>query len=141
VINTSVDEDHIGGNSRLIELPENSPIIGVTFPPVGLAPSAHLISHENVLIRMSAPAGDSTVVPVSHWPTLTFREDKYKISEFFNGEGVQILHVPNAHTDGDAWCPFAKERWNEQFFVGRCGLDLGGQFGFAHARLLRRGFG
>jgi glyoxylase-like metal-dependent hydrolase (beta-lactamase superfamily II) len=27
---------------------------------------------------------------------------RYKLSEFFNGEGIQIFHQPAAHTDGDS---------------------------------------
>jgi glyoxylase-like metal-dependent hydrolase (beta-lactamase superfamily II) len=106
IINTSIDADHTGGNSKLAELPADSKILGVTFPPVGVAPSANVISHENVLIRMSETKGESTAVDSAEWPTLTYRTPKYKLSEFFNGEGVQIMHVPNAHTDGDSMVYF-----------------------------------
>lgn len=106
IINTSIDPDHTGGNAKLSELPADSKILGVTFPPVGVAPSANVISHENVLIRMSEPKGDTTAVDSAEWPTLTYRTPKYKLSEFFNGEGVQIMHVPNAHTDGDSMVYF-----------------------------------
>jgi glyoxylase-like metal-dependent hydrolase (beta-lactamase superfamily II) len=106
IINTSVDADHIGGNARLSALPSDSKILGVTFPPVGVAPSAFVIAHENVLNRMSEQKGDKTAVDSSHWPTETYRTPKYKLSEFFNGEGVQIMHQPNAHTDGDSMVYF-----------------------------------
>ena len=55
IINTSVDADHTGGNEKLAELPADAKIVGVTFPPVGVAPSATVIAHENVLERMSKP--------------------------------------------------------------------------------------
>lgn len=111
IINTSADPDKVGGNEKLAELPENSSIIGVTFPPVGLAPTANLLAHENVLGRMSEPVSDDpdeedTLVDFMKWPTLTYRELKYKLSEFFNGEGVVLYHVPNAHTDGDTMVYF-----------------------------------
>ncbi|MEP6960924.1 MAG: MBL fold metallo-hydrolase [Acidobacteriota bacterium] len=107
IINTSIDADHIGGNARLSELPKDSKILGVTFPPVGVAPSANIISHENVLNRMSETTGkDKTAVPSTHWPTDTFHVNKYKLSEFFNGEGVEVLYQPNAHTDGDSMVYF-----------------------------------
>jgi glyoxylase-like metal-dependent hydrolase (beta-lactamase superfamily II) len=102
IINTSIDADHIGGNALLAELPKDSKILGVTFPPVGVAPSANVIAHEAVLNRMSESKGPDTAVPSSHWPTDTFHVAKYKLSEFFNGEGVQITHHPAAHTDGDS---------------------------------------
>ena len=109
IINTSVDADHAGGNARLAELPKDSKILGVTFPPVGVAPSANVISHENVLNRMSAPkpgAKDQTMVDSAQWPTDTFHVAKYKLSEFFNGEGVEVLYQPDAHTDGDSMVYF-----------------------------------
>jgi cyclase len=103
IINTSVDGDHAGGNERLAELPKGSKIVGVTFPPVGVAPQATVIAHENVLSRMSAPVGkDKTFMDSGAWPTETYRTAFYKISEFFNGEGIQLYYVPNAHTDGDS---------------------------------------
>jgi len=109
IINTSIDADHSGGNARLAELPKDSKILGVTFPPVGVAPSANVISHENVLNRMSAPkpgAKDETAVDSAQWPTDTFHTAKYKLSEFFNGEGVEVLYQPDAHTDGDSFVYF-----------------------------------
>ena len=109
IINTSVDADHAGGNARLAELPKDSKILGVTFPPVGVAPSANIISHENVLNRMSATkpgTKDQTMVDSSMWPTDTFHVAKYKLSEFFNGEGVEVLYQPNAHTDGYSFVYF-----------------------------------
>lgn len=103
IVNTSVDADHTGGNARLAELPTDSKILSVTFPPVGVAPSAFVIAHENVLNRMS---DEKTGVDSSLWPTETYRVPKYKLSEFFNGEGVQITHHPAAHTDGDSMVYF-----------------------------------
>ncbi|MGH9595053.1 MAG: MBL fold metallo-hydrolase, partial [Bryobacteraceae bacterium] len=102
IINTSIDSDHTGGNVRLSQLPADSKIVGVTFPPVGVAPEATIISHENVLQRMSIETNGKTAVPSDAWPTDTYRVASYKLSEFFNGEGVQIFHQPAAHTDGDS---------------------------------------
>ena len=53
IINTSIDPDHTGGNEELAALPADAKIVGVTFPPVGVAPGATVIAHENVLGRMS----------------------------------------------------------------------------------------
>ena len=46
IINTSVDPDHTGGNERMAALPADAKIVGVTFPPVGIAPGATVITHE-----------------------------------------------------------------------------------------------
>jgi cyclase len=104
IINTSLDDDHTGGNETLSALPANSKIVGVTFPPVSIAPSAIVIAHENVLRRMSEPlpGQKDSPVPVGAWPTETFHAASYKLSQFFNGEGVQIFSQPAAHTDGDS---------------------------------------
>jgi cyclase len=104
IINTSLDPDHTGGNAKLSVLPAASKIVGVTFPPVGIAPSAIVLAHENVLRRMSeVPEGKKeSPVPVGGWPTDVYHSASYKLSEFFNGEGIQIFHQPNAHTDGDS---------------------------------------
>lgn len=106
IINTSMDPDHTGGNEVLSALPADSKILGVTFPPVGVAPTATIISHENLLGRMSAETNGKPAVQSGLWPTDTFRGTSYKLSEFFNGEGVQIFHQPAAHTDGDSMVYF-----------------------------------
>jgi glyoxylase-like metal-dependent hydrolase (beta-lactamase superfamily II) len=95
VINTSIDPDHVGGNTKIVRA-------GVTYTGGNLANSgavptgAGLISHENVLTRMAE------TLPGDELPTETYRLSTFKLSHFFNGEGVQMFHVPNAHTDGDS---------------------------------------
>jgi glyoxylase-like metal-dependent hydrolase (beta-lactamase superfamily II) len=102
IINTSVDSDHTGGNERLAALPADAKIVGVTFPPVGVAPGATVITHENILKRMSEPGPGEKAAPSGALPTDTYHNDSYKISEFFNNEGIQLVHTPAAHTDGDS---------------------------------------
>jgi glyoxylase-like metal-dependent hydrolase (beta-lactamase superfamily II) len=41
-----------------------------------------------------------TSIAPGAWPTSTYLGDQKKL--FFNGEGVDILHTPAAHTDGDS---------------------------------------
>jgi glyoxylase-like metal-dependent hydrolase (beta-lactamase superfamily II) len=62
---------------------------------------AAVLAHENVLNRMQARD-----VPFAALPTETFFTADYKISTFFNEEGVQIVHIPNATTDGDSFVYF-----------------------------------
>ena len=63
--------------------------------------TAHIIAHENVLTRLSAPpAAGQTQVPFAAWPNETFFGKKREF--LFNGEAVQIIHQPSAHTDGDS---------------------------------------
>jgi glyoxylase-like metal-dependent hydrolase (beta-lactamase superfamily II) len=102
IIDTSIDPEHAGGNEKMAELPADAKIVGVTFPPVAVAPSAIIVSHENILKRMSEPPAGQKPAPSGQWPTDTYHTASYKLSEFFNGEGVQIFHAPAAHTDGDS---------------------------------------
>ncbi len=56
-----------------------------------------MIAHENILDRMTQAKAPSDALP-----TDTYHAASYKLSEFFNGEGIKIYHQPAAHTDGDS---------------------------------------
>jgi glyoxylase-like metal-dependent hydrolase (beta-lactamase superfamily II) len=100
IINTHSHADHVGGNERIGA--SGAPISGrgVAVVGAGTAARAEIIAHEETLNRMSAPAGSQSPTPVAAWPTSTF-SGRHK-EFFYNGEGVQIVHFPTAHTDGDA---------------------------------------
>jgi glyoxylase-like metal-dependent hydrolase (beta-lactamase superfamily II) len=104
VINTHFHPDNTGGNATISQageqLIENS--IG-TIPLFGKqneVQPATVIAHENVLARMSAPTGSEAPTPVAAWPLMTFFTPKKKV--VFNGEPIEVIHVPAAHTDGDS---------------------------------------
>jgi glyoxylase-like metal-dependent hydrolase (beta-lactamase superfamily II) len=59
---------------------------------------ASVLAHENVLTRMTAATGPQAV-PSALWPTKTFAYRMY--SMYLNGEGIQVMHMPAARTDGD----------------------------------------
>lgn len=97
VINTHVHPDHVGGNERIASA--GSTIAGgnVSGAIADAGVGAAVIAHENVLVRMSS---QPEPLPFEAWPTDTYfvpRKDLY-----FNGEAVQIMHEPSAHTDGDS---------------------------------------
>ena len=106
VINTSADADHVGGNetiakagvtllgTRVTGLPNSS-----NFNGPGPGP-ASVLAMEQVLARMSAPTGQAAPFPVAGWPTETFPTGQKNM--FLNGEGIEIIHQPAAHSDGDA---------------------------------------
>jgi glyoxylase-like metal-dependent hydrolase (beta-lactamase superfamily II) len=87
VISTHWHGDHTGGNE-----------------PLGSA-GAVIIAHQNVLVRMSTeqfmaafnqtvPPSPDAARPVVTFPTRT--------TFHLNGHAVNVVHVPNAHTDGDS---------------------------------------
>ena len=100
IINTHSHADHVGGNERIGA--SGAPISGrgVAVVGAGTGARAEIIAHEETLNRMSAPAGSQAPTPVTAWPTSTFSGLHKEF--FYNGEGVQIVHVPTAHTDGDS---------------------------------------
>jgi cyclase len=107
IINTSADPDHTGGNVT-VAMAGHSIISGnfVGQAAAGAANAAKIVAHENTLRRMSSAEGTRTAAPAAALPTDTFftaRNDLY-----FNGEAVQMLHQPKAHTDGDVMVYFRK---------------------------------
>jgi glyoxylase-like metal-dependent hydrolase (beta-lactamase superfamily II) len=97
IINTHVHEDHIGGNAPIAKL--GATIAGGNMG-AGANTGAAIIAHENVLNRMSAPTGQQASSPAAAWPTDTYFTKKKEL--FFNGEAIEIIHQPSAHTDGDS---------------------------------------
>jgi glyoxylase-like metal-dependent hydrolase (beta-lactamase superfamily II) len=63
---------------------------------------AAILAHEHVLQRMTNPPAGQAATPSDAQPTDTYYTDGMKLSHFFNGEGVQLLHQPSAHSDGDS---------------------------------------
>jgi cyclase len=101
VVSTHVHGDHIGGNEAISKAGRTR-AGGNVVGDLGAAATstANIIAHENVLKRLSEPAAGATPVPFALWPTETFANNKREF--LFNGEAVQIIHEPSAHTDGDS---------------------------------------
>jgi cyclase len=102
IINTSADADHVGGNEKLVKAGKTFTGGNVAGDIADAGQGAAVIAYETVLTRMSAPTGEQSPTPVDAWPTDTFFQESMKVSHFFNGDGVQIIHIPSAHTDGDS---------------------------------------
>jgi cyclase len=100
IINTHLDADHTGGNEKIAAAGKTITGGNVAFEIADASEGATIISHEKLLNRLS-PDGKPTV-PVRALPTLTYETGAMKLSQFFNGEGIQIFHEPAAHTDGDS---------------------------------------
>jgi len=93
VFNTHWHYDHVGGNENF-----------------GKAGSV-IVAHENVRKRMSTEQfmadfdRKMAPSPKDALPVVTFTRD---MSFYLNGEEIKVVHVPHAHTDGDAVVFFTK---------------------------------
>ncbi len=76
VLNTHFHGDHVGSNAFFGD-------------------ASTIIAHENVRIRM---ASDSNIPRVA-LPVVTYQD---RIRIHFNGDELDIIHMPAGHTDGDA---------------------------------------
>jgi len=96
IVNTSINSDHTGGNAIVAGTGRNGR---------GAGGGAPILSHEHVLQAMSADAGKYKADPMV-WPTETYFEDRRAFSR--NGEGIEVLYQPKAHTDGDSLVYFRR---------------------------------
>lgn len=93
ILNTHWHGDHSGGNA--------------TFGRQGIV----IVAHDNVRTRMSAEhfnAFFKSTVPPSPpeaLPVITFSD---RMTFHFNDDTIRVIHIPNAHTDGDAVFHFEK---------------------------------
>ena len=62
-----------------------------------------VVAHENVLARLSDEG-----VPTAGLPTLTYFGSIMKVSQWLNGDGIELLHLPAAITDGDSVVHFRR---------------------------------
>jgi cyclase len=102
IINTHVHPDHAGGNEKVRGAGRTFTGGNVAGNIADAAEGAAILAHENVLVRMATPPGGGKPAPVDAQPTDTYYGDSMKMSHFFNGEGVQLIHQPSAHSDGDS---------------------------------------
>jgi cyclase len=102
IINTHLHPDHTGGNEKLARAGRTLTGGNVAGEIANAGEGAAVIAQQNVLDRMSKPpAGGQPAIPFDALPTESYHRDM-KLSHFFNGEGVHIIHQPAAHTDGDS---------------------------------------
>jgi cyclase len=95
IINTSMAPQHVGGNATLAALPGGS-TGGAT-----RGATAAVIAQENVFNRMTQPGADGKALfPSAAWPTDGYFAPRRGL--IFNGEAIDIIHMPRASSDGDS---------------------------------------
>jgi len=106
IINTHYHGDHVGGNETLSKA--GGIIVGGNFAgQVAQNSPAAIFAHENLLNRLSGPQpNNAPALPFGMLPTDTYFTNQK--DEFFNAEAVQLIHPPNAHTDGDTMVFFRR---------------------------------
>jgi len=95
IVNTHSHRDHTGGNAVVAR----SGVYVATGNTRG-GGGASILSFESALMRLNGSANSPDKAPEAGWPTDSFFVRQKDM--FFNGEPVLTMHVPNAHTDGDA---------------------------------------
>ncbi|MBV8729263.1 MAG: MBL fold metallo-hydrolase [Acidobacteriia bacterium] len=102
IINTHLHADHTGGNEKIAKAGRTFTGGNVAGEIADAAEGAAIIAQQNVLDRMSKrPSAGQPAIPFDALPTESYHRDM-KLSHFFNGEGIHIIHQPRAHTDGDS---------------------------------------
>jgi cyclase len=92
VFNTHWHGDHTGGNRNFGSRKSGKP-------------GSVIVAHENVRQRMSEEQfhlvfkARSAASPPEALPVITFSES---MAFYFNGDAIDVLHMPLAHTDGDS---------------------------------------
>ena len=101
ILNTSASPEYVGGNAALSKdgeaLGGGGGAAGAAV--AGVRSGAARLAHENVLLRMSAPEGSKAPFVEAAWPTEGYIDKK---NIYLNGEAIQLLHQPAAHSDGDS---------------------------------------
>jgi cyclase len=97
--NTTISSEHTGGNVKIAET-------GKTFTGGNVAADlASGLANDDAAILATEKASLRMVdakMPGNGQPTETYVKGIMKLSHFFNGEGVELIHMPNATTDGDS---------------------------------------
>ena len=105
MINTGADADHVGGNGTIAGAglslyPQTGFGGGGLTDAITNSGGAAILAHDNVNLRMSGVHGKQALFAISDRPTETFTGNIKSL--YLNDDGIQAIHLPNAHSDADA---------------------------------------
>jgi glyoxylase-like metal-dependent hydrolase (beta-lactamase superfamily II) len=103
IVNTSSSPDFTGGNAKVRASGHDPSVEGTFFSGqfANAGKGATIIAHQNVQNRLTQVSA-----PAEGVPTDTFLLARRR--KFHNGEAVEILHQPNATSDGDTIVRFRR---------------------------------
>lgn len=105
IINTNADADFVAGNSRLAKTGQTIFINTLGAGGTGTdSRGAAILAHDSILQRMSAPSGKTPPYPQEDWPTEAFYPERQTLR--MNGEAIEVMHEPFAHSDADSFVFF-----------------------------------
>jgi cyclase len=108
ILTTSADDELTGANEAVSNAGRNvnAGVGGANNREPARLEGAPIIATEAVLHRMSGLKNEPAREPFGNWPHLSFYGPLS--SRTFNGEVVEMRHVPTAHTDGDVYVVFRR---------------------------------
>jgi cyclase len=108
IIDTNAEADFVGGNGKLAKAGRTiftnvlgNPALAEAMTNGG---AAAILAHDSILQRMSAPTGKTAPFPDDALPTEAFYPNRYTLR--MNGEGIEVMHEPAAHTNADSFVLF-----------------------------------
>lgn len=108
IIDTNADADFVGGNGKLAKAGKTiftnvlgNPALAEAMTNGG---AAAILAHDSILQRMSAPTGKTSPFPDDALPTEAFYPNRYTLR--MNGEGIEVMHEPAAHSNADSFVLF-----------------------------------
>ncbi|MBI4266552.1 MAG: MBL fold metallo-hydrolase [Acidobacteria bacterium] len=109
IVNTHADSAHTGGNAAISTsggVTATDAVPSFDDGSVGAGLPISIVAHDAVLRRMTQGVNGQAPAGFAALPTSTFVDEVKEI--YFNGEAIQLLHMPAAHTDGDVLVFFRK---------------------------------
>lgn len=104
VIDTGPDADHVGGNEALSSAGEK--LFAGGLPGGGQQNAASAADRVAPVVAVEGVLRHLAKSPAAGWPTEVFHYSRKAM--YLNGEAIEMLHQPAAHTDSDLFTFFRK---------------------------------